>query len=200
MRKRLLLAGLILLLAIPLMAVIRNFTREVLALMIARILWFGRVVFESTAQEVWWVYFLLAAAYVALRSLIRSKGHLRGRAEAKVEHRGQIEVLTRWIQHAVWGDYFKRRLAQYLGELTLEVLGHEEQVTPGQVERRLKEQSLGVPPEILALLQAELAVDFSEPTGLSSKLGQRLRPSAWTSPPNLDLERVVQFLENRLEV
>jgi hypothetical protein len=200
MRRRLLLAGWILLLAIPLVLMLRNFARDVLLEALGRLLWVGRVLLESVAQEVWWFYFLVFALLVALRSLFKGGMRLRKAREAKMKQRGQIEILASWIQHAVLGDYFKRRLAQHLGQLTLEVLDYEEKISPVQLGQRLSEGNLDLPPEILALLQTELTPNASEPAGLLAGLRAGLQPGEQTSTPNVELERVVRFLEDRLEV
>jgi hypothetical protein len=200
MRRRLLLAGWILLLAIPLMLMLRNFARDVLLEAVGRLLWAGRLLFESIAQEVWWIYFLLFALLVALKSLFKGGMRLRKAHEANMKQRGQIEIWASWIQHAALGDYFKRRLAQHLGQLALEVLDYEEQISPIQLEQRLSAGNLDLPPEILALLQTELTPDAAEPAGLFAGRKIGLRSSKQTAAPNADLEQVIRFLEDRLEV
>jgi hypothetical protein len=199
-RRRLLLLGLILLLAAPLVLVLRDFAREAIVVPFLYVLWLGRLLFRSIPQPLLWSLFLALALSVAARSLGRRERPARGTREAEAESPGRVRVWARRIQLAARGDYSRWRLAHYLRKLILDVLTHRERLTPEQLRRRLGTGEVVVPPAVQAYLRAGLMPMPSGPMGLLSRLRQRLRSRARTSPLDADLESAVQFLENQLEV
>jgi len=200
MRRRLLLLGLILLLAAPLMLVLRDFAREAIVVPLLYVLWLGRLLFRSIPQPLLWSLFLTLVLFVAVRSLGKRGGSVGGMREAEAESPGRVRVWARRIQLAARGDYSRWRLAHYLRKLILDVLGHRERLTPEQLKRRLGTGEVHAPPAVQAYLRAGLMPMPSGPIGLLSRLRQRLRLRARPSPLDPDLESAVQFLENQLEV
>jgi hypothetical protein len=199
-RNRLLLVGLVMLLAAPLVLILRDVARDVVVVPLLRILWVGRILYDSIPQLPLWALFLVMAVLIALRSLIKSKEPRQQVMKVQADHPGQIRVLTRWIQRAAEGEYFRWGLTRHLEGLILEVLAHRERVTPEQVRQHLRTGRLEVPPEIGAFLQVRTTLTFSRPTSLLSWLRHRLRLSTGHSSFDPDLERIVQFLEDQLEV
>jgi hypothetical protein len=200
MRRRLLLLGLILLLAVPLMIVLRDFAREAIVVPLLYVLWLGRLLFRSIPQPLLWSLFLTLVLFVAVRSLGGREGPARGTRETEAEYPGRVWVWTRRVQLAARGDYSRWRLAHYLRKLTLDVLAHRERLTPEQLKRRLGTGEVVAPPAVQAYLRAGLMSMPSGPIGLLSRLRQQLRSRARISPLDADLESAVQFLEDQLEV
>ena len=201
MRKRLFLSiVLILLLTVPLALLLRDFARDVFLVELWRVFWGARILFESLPQLPIWGLLLVALLVIALRSLVRRKGMRREEAEDEVEYQGQVRVLTRWIQRALEGEYFRWSLAQHLGGLTWEVMAHQERITPDQVKQRLRAGRLDLPPVIQAYLQSARSPSSTTPAGLLSRIRDRFGSSA--QPPSLDpaLEGVVRFLEDQLQL
>jgi hypothetical protein len=199
MRKRLLPVGIVLLLAVPLVLVLRDLAREVIVVPLLHLLWVGDLYFQSIPQALFWALFSMVALIIAARSLVRDKKPARKKRQTETVGEGQVQVLTRWIRYAAQGGYSKWWLAQHLGELTCEVLAYRERITPGQMREQLRDGDLDAPPEVRAFLQAGLTLTFSRSVSLFSRLRRRLRSSVQTSAPDADLERVVQYLEDRLE-
>lgn len=200
MRRRLLLLGLILLLAAPLMLVLRDFAREAIVVPLLYVLWLGRLLFQSIPQPLLWSLFLTLVLFVAVRSLGKRERPARGTRETEAESPGRVRVWARRVQLAARGDYSRWRLAHYLRKLILDVLAHRERLTPEQLKRRLGTGEVGAPPAVQAYLRAGLMPMPSGPLGLLSRLRQQLRSRARISPLDADLESAVQFLENQLEV
>ncbi len=200
MRTRLLLLGLVLLLAIPLVLVLGDFARKAIAVPLLYILWIGRLLLNSIPQLPFWALLLAVALVVAGASLVGRKKPKRKASKEETDYEGRVRVLTRWIHHAAeGGDYSKWRLAQCLGQLTQEGLACRGRLDPEQVKDHLQSGEVNAPPEIQAYLQAGLAPMSYRPAGLFSRLSHRLRLSAQTFPIDLDPERAVQFLEDQLE-
>jgi len=199
-RKRLWFLGLILVLAIPLVWVLKDFAREAIATPLLYVLWIGDLFFQSIPQVLFWALFLASALIVAGRSLIRGKKPAQQEREAETVRKGQVQVLTRWLLLAAQEDYFEWRLARHLGELTSAVLAQRERTAVARMRQHLRDGELDLPPEVQAYLQTGLTVTFSKSGSPFSRLLLRLRSSTRTAELDPGPENVVQFLENQLEV
>jgi hypothetical protein len=104
--------------------------------------------------------------------------------------------LLRWVRREPESVYFRQRLARRLAKLATELQAYRQERVSERFDRRLDD--LDAPPDIRAYLQAGMT--FSRSGGFGSRFLRWLRPRR--SPPFLDsdLERVVRFLEDQLEV
>ena len=200
MRRRVLLIGLVLLVAAPFMLAVRGFAREVIVVPLLRLLWIGQLFFNIIPQLLFWVVFIAFALLIALQSLFRRRQSVPEMAETGVGRRGRIQNLARWIERAKEGDYFRWGFSRHLGELILVVLADCQRTTPEQIRQGLKTGRLDTPPEVRPFLQVRLAPTFPSPRGLLETLRHRLRPRAQPSRPKPSLENVVKFLEDQLDV
>lgn len=200
MKKYLGVVGLILLLAIPLVLLFRDFTREVLMVEILYIVWRLRILFESLPQIPLWTLFLIVVLFIAFRSLIKRQQPSPASREAKVERQGPVYALSRGIERSATGAYFKWRLARRLRTLVVEVSAYQHRISSEQTKQSLDEGTLEAPPEVQAYLQTGLTPIYTLSAGLLARLWQRLSPGAWDAAVDPDLEQVVQFLETQLEV
>jgi len=181
-------------LAIGLLALLlRDFVREEVLIPLLKLVRFV----EDLPQNMLWFFFLGIMVFLAYKSLNKWRPPGLKARRPKTDHRGQIAVLAGLIEQARQGGYFRGRLAEYLAELTVETLAHQERLTPEITKERLRSGTLDVPPEILAYLRAGLMSDSAH----YRKRGKmRFRSKAQGSPLDLDPGRVVEFLEHRLEV
>jgi hypothetical protein len=200
MRKRLLLVGLILLLATPLVPVLKGLVRELITVPILRLIWISQLVFDSIPRLFIWAMFIAISALVAGASLIRLRQPLPEVHPIRLESSGQVRHLTRRIQHMGQDDYFKWSFSQHLRELILKVLAESERTTVEEIKRRVRTGQLAVPSEILAYLQVRRKPTYSRPAGIPKVLRNHLRSNERTLPHEADLARVVQFLEDQLDV
>jgi hypothetical protein len=199
-RKRLWFLGLILVLAIPLVWVLKDFAREAIATPLLYVLWIGDLFFQSIPQVLFWTLFLASALIVAGRSLIRGKKPAQQEREVETVRKGQVQVLTRWLHLAAQEDYFEWRLARHLGELTSAVLAQRERTAIARTRQHLRDGELDLPSEVQDYLQTGLTVTFSKSGSPFSRLLLRLRSRTHTTELDPGPENVVQFLENQLEV
>lgn len=204
MRVRLLLlAVLVLLLTLLLALALQGFARDVFLVELGRAYWEVRALFESVPQVAVWALLLVALLVMAVRSLYRRRGAPQKEVEEGMATGGRVLALTRRIQHTSKGDYFKWSLARYLGDLTCEVMALQERATPEQLRRRLRAGKLDLPPteptEIRDYLEFGRAPLIATSAGTLSRL--RARRGTGAQPPASDptLERVVEFLEERLK-
>jgi|YNPNPStandDraft_1061719.scaffolds.fasta_scaffold17894_2 hypothetical protein len=201
MRRRLIFAGLVLLLSVPLAFLLRDLVGQPLATRALYLIWLGRLLLHSVHQYVFWVLFLAIALLIVVGALVGEGWARAGQAPMSPSNAQQnpVEILARQIRLLERGDYSRWRLAQSLGELALEALAYHDHLPLAQVRQRLEAGALDAPPEVQAYLQASRTTLYLRPVTLLSRLGLR-RKKAFPSPLDLDPERVVQFLEDRLEI
>lgn len=200
MRKRLIGVSLILLISIPLAIILSEFTREVLLSFLLRLSWFARLYMDSLPQPILWAVFISIAIVIAARSLLKRRSTPEVTSEAARLRMGRVHNLMQAISRTSEGLYFKWRLAQHLLGLTLEMLAHQERTSQDRVRERLKSGGLDAPSEIEAYLLAGLTPVLSTRSNLITRLKQAIMPTHRISPLDLDPERVIQFLENQMEI
>jgi len=191
---------LILLLAVPFVLLLEDFTRQVLLVELLRIAWSVRILFEMLPQVPFWFLFLVVVAVLAVRSLLVQRPQGRPASRVEREPMGQLTVLAGQVRRGAQSAYFRWTLARHLQDLILEALAHRHRLTADEVRRRLQDGELALPPEVEAYLHGGQAPIYALPAGLLSGLRARLswRDRAPTVDP--ELERMVQFLESQLEV
>ena len=198
MRIRLLLIVAILLLAIPLGFLLRDVARDVFLMQLLRMARGVRLLFESVAQTTVWIGFLAVALLLALASLIRRGKPHQPTPETETERPGPIQGLAERIEYAANVDYFRRRLAYDLRNLTLEALAHQHRSTAEQMRHHLDAGTLTAPEEVLAYLRAKPSPYAVRSRNLRSRLKQWLSLGMQGGASDPELEGVVQFLESQL--
>ena len=200
MRRHLLVISIILLISVPLALVLHEFTREVFLSLLMRISLYGRLYMDSLPQPILWVMFIVIAIVIAARSLLKRRSTPEATSEATKLRMGRVHNLMQAINRTSEGLYFKWRLAQHLLGLTVNMLAHQERTSPNQMRERLKSGGLDAPSEIKAYLLAGLTPVLSTPSNLLTRLRQAIMPTHRISPLDLDPEKVIQFLEDQLEI
>jgi hypothetical protein len=185
-----------LLLTVILALALPDLTREAIVVPIWYAIWIGQLLFHAIPQAILWALLFTIALVVAVRSLLK-RPQFEEKPEIEPIYTGQVHVLLRWI-HQEERDYFKHRLAQHLGRLTLETLAYRKRLT--LMEIRPLMGSMDAPPEVRAYLQAGLTPMPPRPGGLLSRLLRSLGLRRATSPLDLHPEIVVQFIERQLGI
>ena len=191
MKKKLFLIGCVITMGL-LALLLRDLAREGIVIPLMK----AFRVFDFIPQILLWFSFILAMFLLACKSLNRWSLPVPGIPSRGKNFAGRIEVLAGLIRKSRKGIYYKRRLSQYLGKLTLETLAYRERQTREIMKERLRSGTLDIPPEILAYLQAGMQWD-SASSGKRKKMGTRSVEQG--SPLDLDYERVVEFLEREVE-
>lgn len=208
LKNRLKLAGLVVLLAIPVAWLIArflgDFVRDALALPFLYLSWIGRVYVRTVPRTLFWGALLLFGVALAVTNVVIALGKEGGRdPEMDLElHPGYadaVQQLTTQIRFAGRSLYFRRSLAKRLGRLILRSRDSGDQYRPAEIQRALRD--LDAPPTVHRFFQDGEALE--PPSGRARWLSW-LRRRLWAqeelyAPPE-DLEDVIRFLENRLEV
>jgi len=192
MKDRLLPLGFILLLAGLLAPILRDFMREIIVIPLLYAFWWGRFLSETIPQASCWGVFCLVAALIASRSLLKQPRSKLTTEAPELPQPGRVESWVKLLQQATQEDYYKWRLARRLREVTTAMLADEQRLSPKQINQQLRAGSLDIPPDIQQHLQASL---ISFPHLLKPR--PRFRSGA-QGALDLEPERVVQFLEDRL--
>jgi hypothetical protein len=196
----LLLAGGILLVTILLLIVFRGAVREVVVEPLWDIIIGVQIFLSYIPQGLLWSLFLLAALYLAARSLTGRELPTRIR-ETEAQHPGQVGIWARRIRLLVKGDYSRWYFLQYIEKLVVNVLADQKRLTRREIRQRLKARELKVPPEVQDCIQAEMAPGGSRRfSDTILKFWQRMNPRSQKPSFDSDLESIVQFLEHQLEV
>jgi hypothetical protein len=197
-RPRVWLLVLVLLLTVLLTFLLRDVARDWVAMPLARALWLGNLFLGAVPQIVFWALLLMIGFVVAVRSLMTRKKRSRSTDRMPEVYPGQLWTLLRWVQREPRSIYFRQRLARRLIRLAADLQAYRQKRVPGRFDRRLDD--LDLPPEIRTYLEAGMTLSPSDGLGPLSRFVRWLWPGRTTSSLDVDLERVVQFLEDQLEV
>ena len=193
MKRKLLPVLGILLIAGLLTLILQNHTRQLISPLLF-MLWIGRLLLESIPQAVIWGIFIALALLIAGRSLLGRRAIQRSVRPTIAASPGRIQNWARLIEQAEQDAYYQWQLAQSLRELIMAVLAHHERLSPKEIRERLADNTLDLPPELQAYLQASM-------TSFSHLLGPkpRFRSRAQSTPLELDPEQITMFLEEKLD-
>jgi hypothetical protein len=195
------------LVGLPLVALLmfslRDFVRDTLALPLSHLMWLVGIIVRSVPQVWFWTGLLIVALIIALRSLDRERRSTQTiPGKALYPARGRIAVWAERVNMLLKGKYSRHRFGYFVGKLILDVLAHEERLSYRDVERRLEQSDMDVPPAVRSYLLSRLRPSHTEArpkffTRLKRFLGLEKQ---LTVQLNADLETIITFLENQLEV
>jgi hypothetical protein len=198
--------------------VLRGWVRDAIVTPILFILWLGGLLIRSTPQWVFWGVFLVVALLILAKSLGTGKRPDQNVDRAEPGHPQRERVLF-WAKQIRWKarDLSPRGNGEPLRRLVLEMMAFQERLSLTEVEQRLESGELDVPLTIRTYLQYRLILKPSEPVSFWGVLRHRwadfgrrahdlisgltqARSHTQVSPFDDEVESVVQFLEDRLEI
>ena len=196
MKKSLLWVGLILLFAALLVIVLHGFTRKVIVVPLMYIFWVGNHIFQSIPQSILWALFLAVAILISLKSFVKPQRPNAIVKDVEKENPGQVSL---------WAERFHMKnewtLSRYLGKLVVTALVYNRQQSPKKIREEIESGELDTPSEIQTCLK--LGVKSIPESSNRSFLGYFFRPRSRRKTAltlQFEPEKVVKFLENRLEV
>ena len=183
---------------IALMLALRAFVRDVLALPVSHLLWLADLAFKSIPQFVCWMALVLMGLVIALKSLGRKKRVTISKTQSSPIVPGRVAAWTERIELLLDGKYSRHRFGYYIGRLILDVLSHEERLNFRDIERRIEQEQLVLPPEVHQYLMARLRPGLPRRPSFLARLklllGLENQP---TSPLNRELDSVIRYLEEQ---
>jgi hypothetical protein len=140
----------IVLAVIVLALLMRDFVAEKI---IVPLLEFIRV-FDDLPQALLWFFVIGVIMLFEWKSLARWAFPDSRQRRSKIDQRGRIEVLADLIRRARREAYFRKKLSQYLADLTFAILAYRKGSTPKRMKKCLESGTLDIPPEMSAYFQA----------------------------------------------
>ena len=206
MTRRIVTVGLALIavgvLAFALIGVVRQF----IAPFVLRTIWRVYLMSDSVPQVMIWAIFVAFIPVLAVFVLI---GEYSGDADdTGIEvrrQRGRVSDLRRMIRRSGRGPYFRRQLIRQMTELTLETFQQNERLTREEAKARLRGRQSPLTPEVQAYLdqgtrRLTLVEEDRPPSGLRRLVALFEDASHGSAVPDPELEALVTFLEEELEV
>lgn len=208
MRKRpLLIVAAVVLVGVLAFAVL-GIVREYIAPWVLQTIWRAYLMADSIPQVMIWAIFVAAIPVLAIFVLIQGRIKVEDDSGSQREpSTGQLYHWMRQIQRSASGDYFRRSLIRQLSELTFRTLFYRERMTEEEVKEAFTTGKWSSGSEVGGYLsQAWRRERYSRDKEESpmKRFGRlpRSLPSERDSRPWQDpnLERVIEFLEEELEV
>lgn len=211
------LAVLAILLAIALALALTDMVRNVLAGPITRFFYFLGLLVKSTPQALFWGLILLFLLIVAGKSMQgqRKPESTRSTAPVRLPRRERVAFWAAQVNLALRGDHYSyTRLIEFLAGLALGLDVQEERITVVEIRQRLESGELVLPLEIENYLKARVNSGYVPRPSFQQRVTGRLArfwnallgkenqaPAAYTGRlTREELEKVIQYLEDRLEV
>jgi hypothetical protein len=150
----LLFAGVLLMLAIPLMFLLEDFVRDAVLLPLAYITWLLRIILDALPQRYFLAAIVALGIYIAFRSLRRSQKDQKHRTSQAFYARGNLTLWADRLRLVARGAYSKQRFRYHLGRLALNVLAHEYRITSVELSNRIREGTIEIPDDIQPYIQS----------------------------------------------
>lgn len=195
------------LLALPLALYLQDFSRMLLTELFS-IFWLFRHKLESIPQTSAWELLAVLVVVVAAGSLFGWSRSPLGDDAEPAQVPGHVRELSLWIRRAAEGRYFRWTLRRYVRNLAWEIMAYRARTTPRRLQQRFRAGELELPPSVAEYVRSASALPstsrpslrdwlFSRP-GPEARDGARAGAGQESLAP--DLESLVQFLEDQLEV
>ena len=192
----------VIVLAFALIGVVRQF----IAPFVLRTIWRVYLMSDSIPQVMIWAIFVAFIPVLAAFVLIGEfKGDVDDTGLDVHRQRGRVSDLRRMIRRSGRGPYFRRQLIRQMTELTLEMFRQNDRLTAEEAKARLRGEQSPLTPDVQAYLdQGARRLTLVEEKGPPSGLGRLLAlfddASNGSTVPDPELEALVAFLEQELEV
>jgi len=212
--KMIVLAILATILVIALALALTDLVRNVLAGPVTRIFYFLGLLFKSTPQVLFWGMVLLFLLIVAGKSVeeVHRPAPPDFVAPLRPYKRERVAFWASQVNLALRGDHYSHtRLIEFLAGLALELDAQDERISVIEIRQRLERGELELPLEIENYLKARANTGYVPRPGFWQRLEERLA-RLWNSLPGKknqasnrrftqeELEKIIQYLEDRLEV
>ena len=192
MKRRLILLGMVFLVAAGMAYYLQDLVRSILFEPLSYLLWGFNILYQMIAQLVYWILLVLGVALMAFGSLY-GRGFARKLVEEeKITPQGPLQTTAGQISRTGQGVYYKWLIANRLGKLARSILS----LRTGQVDvsgGEFDAQNWNPPDEVATYLVSGLTrtfADFPRQRWLS-------RPQK--TPFDIDIDQVTTYLESQME-
>lgn len=196
------------LLALVLLLFFRSTVTNIIVTPLLYLFWLGDLILKSIAQRyIWWVLLGVMVIIMLRGPLLQQR---RGESSPRAVYRQrQTQRVSFWIaqlRRMASGTYPEEYSKYELRKLILSVLGHSVNLSPREIEERLKNGEFELPPEILSGFQPNNQKSVGEKKTILSRLLQRFNvissreSTANAAKVSREVEESIQYLEKQLEI
>ncbi|MCU0520313.1 MAG: hypothetical protein MUF84_06450 [Anaerolineae bacterium] len=153
-RSILIIAGVLVALAMPLMFLLEDFMREAIVMPLAYQAWLVGVVVRALPEGCLLMPVVGLAAYLAVRSLPRRR---EAPTSVKTQHRASVGTTRMWyerIEHVRAGTYSRERLEHYVGQCVMSVIGYENRLSMREALGLIESGDIAVPSDVRQFAEA----------------------------------------------
>lgn len=200
MKKRWWILGFVVLLAIPLVWLLKDWVREVVLAEILTTAWIVGLRISTLPQAPIWILFVLIVIYLALRTLFPRTPLPPEPLPPLPPHVGELRSLAKRIERSAEGDYFRWDLARHVGGVMIDSLAYRRRTSRAEIRQQLRAGQLDVPPVIHRFLLVGMAPIYTLSSGLVTRFRHLFAAEAAVPTLDQDMEQIVQYLEDLLEV
>ncbi len=185
-----------------------GFVRNYVAPWVLAAIWRAYLMGDSIPQVMIWAIFVAAIPILAIFVLLRGKPKLVEDGPSSIQvNSGLVIKWSKLLQRSGSGEYFKRRFVRELSDLTIASICYRERLSEDEVKKALRSGQLPLEPGIYEYLAQGWRREYFSPAdrnkqpgllrGLLNKSPSANLEARWKDP---NLEKVVEFLEDELEV
>ncbi len=208
LKHGLILAGVLLALALPLMFLLEDFIRDAIVLPLAYLAWLVGTVLGALPEGCLLLPVVGLGAFLAVRSLQRRQ---ESAPSAKAPPRVSIGIARVWlerIEHVAAGSYSRERLEHYVGQFVTSVIGYENRMSPREALRATESGEIRIPDNVrryvYAAFQSGVAPKQKWPTRIWNAVLRVIRGRRATAMP-LDeivtrVDPALTFVEQELRI
>ncbi len=145
LHRLLLLVGILIALALPLMFMLKDFVREAIVLPFAYQAWVVGIVVDALPEGLFLGAVVLVGILIATRSLRRSRAVVQ--IEQTRPHRsdGSVRVWMERVAHVSAGTYSRDRFGHYIGQFLIRAIAYEERLSPREVRLHVDSGEIDLP-------------------------------------------------------
>ncbi len=199
MKKRPIIIGLGILLIIVIAIALNGVVRETIAPAVLAWVWRVSLMSRGFPQVIVWAFFIALIPIIAVFSLLEGRpSEIETPIIEEQRYEGEVTTWAKRLRQAPEGAYFRQQLLRPLANLTLYTLAYNERLTRAETKEMLASGQLAITPEMQNFLDKGLKTRTH--SQLSPSRRDRKQSQAQTAGQEAEIETILQFLENELEV
>jgi len=153
--------------------------------------WWGiKQVIQTIPQSVYWFFLVASLGIFSLISLLHRLILFKEDKDNNIPRKGAVESLAHQISRSYKQRFFKWVVANRLANIQLNILDYNQEGT-GDLQSGLSKLNQSPSPKIMGFLDTGLNSSFMDYQHDSKRS---------TSPLNIDLLEVIEYLESQMEI
>jgi hypothetical protein len=189
---------------------IQDFSRTIIVLPASQILWMMRQLFDSTPQIFFWLALMILVGVLIGKSFSKPEVDIKDETprDPLVPRRSRVNFWLLQLYHQ--DEYHQTRLVEFVDRLAIDVLTYVHRLPSWQIEQRLVNGEIEIPPTLNTFLKLKQQSLYSRriPSMLWLKsiwvrvksFFQKTPPDTAVSPRDYEMGVVLDYLEKQLEI